>query len=78
MHSDFIVKTRMFLNLSEGSAYFQFALAKFISLSTTVMEDLCLQMYEAHDLSLPEYQLEICPTNGVRIWRILFHDMPIY
>jgi hypothetical protein len=40
------------MNLSEGSAYIQFALAKLISLSTVVMEYLCLQMGEAHYSSL--------------------------
>jgi hypothetical protein len=39
----------MVLKLSECSAYIQFAIAKFISVSTIVMEDICLQMGEAHD-----------------------------
>ena len=47
----------MVLNLSEASAYIHFAHAKLISLSTMVMEFLCLQMGEAHDSSLLECQL---------------------
>jgi len=47
----------MVLNCREGKAYIQFALAKFISLSTVVMEGLCLQVGEAHDSSLLQCEL---------------------
>ena len=57
LHSDFIDKTRIVLNLSDSSAYFQFELAKFFPRSTIIMEDLFWQMGEAHDSSLLECQL---------------------
>jgi hypothetical protein len=47
----------MVLTLSEGSAYFQFVLAKLISLPTIVMDYLCLRTGEVYDSSLLESQL---------------------